>query len=128
MPFEPAKDGDLAFIGVNSRDNASALPQGILTKAQNVRLDRGIVSVRKGLQRKKDTDADDPIYGVGVYYDTTGQERIVLVMGDRFRVYNPTTNSYNDTQYPTGIALSSSEGVDVVYAVDTIFVTRVGLG
>jgi hypothetical protein len=124
MPFEPVKDGDLAFIGLNSRDNASALPQGILTKAQNVRLDRGIVSVRKGLQRKKDTDADDPIYGVGVYYDATGQERIVLVMGDRFRVYNPTTNSYNDTQYPTGISISSSEGVDVVYAVDTIFITR----
>lgn len=124
MPFEPIKDGDLAFIGLNSRDNPSALPQGLLTKAQNVRLDRGIVSVRKGLQRKKDTDVDDPIYGVGVYFDTAGQERIVLVMSDRFRVYNPTTSSYNDTQYPAGITISSSEGVDVVYAIDTIFVSR----
>lgn len=124
MPFEPAKDGDLAFIGLNSRDNASALPQGFLTKAQNVRLDRGIVSVRKGLQRKKDTDVDDPIYGVGVYYDSSGQERIVLVMGDRFRVYNPTSNSYNDTQYPAGISISSSDGLDVVYAIDNIYVSR----
>lgn len=124
MPFEPAKDGDLAFIGLNSRDNASALPQGFLTKAQNVRLDRGIVSVRKGLQRKKDTDVDDPIYGVGVYYDSSGQERIVLVMGDRFRVYNPTSNSYNDTQYPAGISISSSEGLDVVYAINNIYVSR----
>lgn len=124
MPFEPAKDGDLAFIGLNSRDNASALPQGILTKAENVRLDRGIISVRKGLQRKKDTDVDDPIYGVGVYFDSTGQERIVLVMSDRFRVYNPTTNAYNDTQFPVGVSISSSDGVDVVYAVDNIYVSR----
>lgn len=124
MPFEPAKDGDLAFIGLNSRDNASALPQGFLTKAQNVRLDRGVVSVRKGLQRKKDTDVDDPIYGVGVYFDSSGQERIILVMGDRFRVYNPTSNSYNDTQYPAGISISSSEGLDVVYAIDNIYVSR----
>lgn len=124
MPFEPAKDGDLAFIGLNSRDNASALPQGILTKAENVRLDRGIISVRKGLQRKKDTDVNDPIYGVGVYFDSTGQERIVLVMSDRFRVYNPTTNAYNDTQFPVGVSISSSDGVDVVYAVDNIYVSR----
>ncbi len=124
MPFEQAKDGDLAFIGLNSRDNASALPQGYLTKAKNVRLDRGIISVRKGLQRKKDTDIDDPIYGVGVYFDSNGQERIVLVMGDRFRVYNPTLNTYNDTQYPVGVTISSSDGVDVVYAVDNIYVSR----
>lgn len=124
MPFEPAKDGDLAFIGLNSRDNSSALPQGVLTKAQNVRLDRGVISVRKGLQRKKDTDLDDPIYGVGVYFDSNGQERIVLVMADRFRVYNPTSNSYNDTQYPAGISVLSSDGVDVIYAVDNIYVSR----
>jgi len=52
MPVEYLKDGDIKFVGLNSRDNPSALPAGHLSQSQNFRLDRGVATVRKGLQRK----------------------------------------------------------------------------
>jgi hypothetical protein len=46
-----AKDGDVGFIGFNNRLRPDQLTGGMLTDAQNVRLDRnGEAQVRKGIQ------------------------------------------------------------------------------
>ena len=54
MPLNDSylRDGDVAFVGLNSRDNPAYLPQGYVSYSQNFRLDRGVATVRKGLQRK----------------------------------------------------------------------------
>jgi len=84
------KDGDAGFIGLNSRDNPSALPQGYVSESINYRLDRGVATPRKGLQRKTSGDlAGKTIYGSTTYIDTTGQEIIVVVTERDLWHYNP---------------------------------------
>jgi hypothetical protein len=51
LPRMVAKDGDVGFIGFNNRLRPDQLAGGMLTDAQNVRLDRnGEAQVRKGIQ------------------------------------------------------------------------------
>ena len=45
------RDGDISFLGLQSRRNPLTIPSGYLQVAQNVRLDRGIAQTRKGAKR-----------------------------------------------------------------------------
>jgi hypothetical protein len=45
------RDGDTAFLGIQSRRNPVTIPSGYLQVAQNIRLDRGIAQTRKGAKR-----------------------------------------------------------------------------
>ena len=45
------RDGDTAFLGIQSRRNPLTIPSGYLQVAQNIRLDRGIAQTRKGAKR-----------------------------------------------------------------------------
>ena len=45
------RDGDRGFIGFASRLNPLSLQPGLLQQADNVRLDRGVATVRKGAKR-----------------------------------------------------------------------------
>lgn len=126
MPVELVKDGDIAFIGLNSRDNASALPQGFVSQSQNFRLDRGVATVRKGLQRKTSTlIAGQTVYGSGSYLNESGQEIFVIVVTNGLYTYNPQTEAFSSKiNFPNGETITSTEGVDVVNAVDKVFITR----
>lgn len=100
MPFEPAKDGDIAFIGLNSRDNPASLPQGSVSKSQNFRLDRGVATTRKGLQRKTiGSLLAQTIYGTGTYVQNDGQEVIILVVANGLYTYNPQTEVLSSKVY-----------------------------
>ena len=83
-------DGDAGFIGLNSRDNPSALPQGYVSESSNYRLDRGVASARKGLERKTvGSLVGKTIYGSCTYIDAVGQEIIVLITERDLWYYNP---------------------------------------
>ena len=45
------RDGDQGFVGFASRLNPLTIQQGLLQQADNVRLDRGVATVRKGAKR-----------------------------------------------------------------------------
>jgi hypothetical protein len=45
------RDGDTAFIGLQSRRNPLTIKEGYLQTAKNIRLDRGIAQTRKGAAR-----------------------------------------------------------------------------
>lgn len=45
------RDGDAGFVGYASRINPVALPSGMLQLSENMRLDRGVASTRKGAKR-----------------------------------------------------------------------------
>ena len=120
------KDGDSGFIGLNSRDNPSALPQGYVSESINYRLDRGVATPRKGLQRKTlEPLAGHIIYGSCTYIDSTGQEIIVAVTTDKLWHYNPKTeNLATAVSFPTGETITTSDGCDLVQAMDKVFISR----
>jgi hypothetical protein len=45
------RDGDMGFIGYASRMNPVSLPAGMLQLSENMRLDRGVATTRKGVKR-----------------------------------------------------------------------------
>jgi len=126
MPNEYQKDGDLGFVGLNSRDNPSALPTGIVSQSQNFRLDRGIATVRKGMQRKTlGALIGQVIYGVGTYINTSGQEIIICVLTDGLYTYNPQTETLSSkVLFPSGETIVTQDGCDVVTAVDKVYISR----
>ena len=107
MPNEYQKDGDLAFVGLNSRDNPSSLPAGIVSQSQNFRMDRGVATVRNGMQRKTvGALVGKTVYGVGTYINSTGQEIIIAVVTDGLYTYNPQTEILSSkVAFPVDTAL-----------------------
>jgi hypothetical protein len=120
------KDGDKGFTGLNSRDNPSSLPEGTVSESRNYRLDRGVASARKGLQRKTDeTLVGQEIIGSCTYIDPYGQEIIVLVTFNKLYYYNPQTEVLSlPINFPSGETVMFSDGCDVIQAIDKIFITR----
>jgi len=126
MPVEQLRDGDIKFVGLNSRDNPASLPAGFVSKSQNFRFDRGIATVRKGLRRKTSSAiVGQVIYGVGSYLNLTGQEIFVIVVTDGVYTYNPQTEILSSKiAFPAGETITTQDGCDVVTAVDNIYITR----
>lgn len=126
MANEYQKDGDIGFVGLNSRDNPSALPQGIVSQSQNFRLDRGVATVRKGLQRKTiGALVGQTVYGIGTYINSTGQEIIVVVVTDGLYSYNPQAETLSaKVSFPAGETITTQDGCDVVMATDNIYISR----
>jgi hypothetical protein len=91
---EYAVDGDEGFIGLNSRDNPVNLGKNFVSKAQNIRMDRGIATVRKGAERLT-TGAlvGQTIYGACAYTTATGTELIVVCVADGLYTFNPDTET-----------------------------------
>jgi len=118
MPNEFLKDGDISFVGLNSRDNPASLSAGIVSRSQNFRMDRGVATARKGLQRKTiGSLVGQTIYGTGTYILSSGQEVIVIVVADGLYSYNPQTEILSSKVYfpsrVTGKTLSSSDSLTV---------------
>ena len=126
MPNEYQRDGDIGFVGLNSRDNPSALPTGIVSQSQNFRLDRGVATVRKGLQRKTiGALIGQIIYGVGTYINSSGQEVIIAVVTDGLYSYNPQSETLSaKVSFPAGETITTQDGCDVVTAVDKVYISR----
>lgn len=118
MPSEILKDGDMSFVGLNSRDNPASLSTGILSRSQNFRLDRGVATARKGLQRKTiGSLVGQTIYGTGTYILSSGQEVIIIVVADGLYSYNPQTEILSSKIYfpsrVTGKTLTSTTSLTV---------------
>ena len=118
MPNERLRDGDIAFVGLNSRDNPSSLPEGLVSLSQNFRLDRGIAQTRKGLERKTIGEiVGQTIYATGTYILPSAQEMIVLVVANGLYTYNPQTEALSSKIYfpsrVTGATFTSSDSISV---------------
>lgn len=126
MANEYQKEGDIGFIGLNSRDNPASLSQGIVSQSQNFRLDRGVATVRKGIERKTIGDLVGlPIYGVGTYLNSTGQEIIIAVVSNGIYTYNPQTELVSTKiNFPSGETITTQDGCDVQAGVDKVFISR----
>jgi hypothetical protein len=126
MPPAPLFAGDKAFIGLNSRDNPIAIPAGFVSRAENIRFDRGTISVRKGLERLTTGGlVGETVYSSGVYINASGQEIIVICLGTSLYAYNPNTMSMGGPyNYPAGETITDPTVVSVFQAMDKVYITR----
>ena len=126
MGAQYASLGDNGFKGLNSRDNPNALPEKFLSKAQNVRLNRGIISVRKGTKRLTAAGlVGQTLFGSCVFTNTAGTDLIVLVVGDGLYTYNTATDALSaKVSFPVGQTIVSTDAVDVFQAGGEIFILR----
>lgn len=115
---EYAVDGDEGFIGLNSRDNPVNLGKNFVSKAQNIRMDRGVATVRKGAERlTAGTLAGQAIYGSCTYTTSTGAELIVLVVSDGLYTYTPETEALSaKVNFPAGQTIANGDEVELYQA------------
>jgi hypothetical protein len=79
---------------LNSRDNPVNLGKNFVSKAQNIRMDRGIATVRKGAERLTTGSlVGETIYGACAYTTATGTELIVVCVADGLYTFNPDTET-----------------------------------
>ena len=112
-------DGDEGFIGLNSRDNPVNLGKNFVSKAVNIRMDRGIATVRKGAERLTTGSLiGETIYGSCVYTTAAGTELIILAVADGLYSYNPDTESVSaKVLFPgtvTSATFTSPDGITAV--------------
>lgn len=118
MSKEYAVDGDEGFIGLNSRDNPVNLGKNFVSKSVNMRMDRGIATVRKGTERLTiGALVNQPVYGSCSYTTSTGSELIVVVVSDGLYTFNPDTDSLSSkVSFPAGQTITSSDEVELYQA------------
>lgn len=125
MPVELVKDGDAGFVGLNSRDNPSSLPAGVVSKSENYRLDRGIARPRKGLERLSTAEfSGTEIYGSTTYVDVNGVETIVFVTGTDLYKYTSVSGLSAPVPFPAGETITTSDGCTLCQGMDKLFITR----
>lgn len=126
MPPTPQFAGDKAFIGLNSRDNPIAIPAGFVSRSENMRIDRGMLTVRKGLERLTEGGlVNQTVYGSGVYINGSGQEIIVVCLSSSLYTYNPDTGVLvGPINYPAGQTITDPDVVTVFQAMGMVYITR----
>jgi len=79
-------DGDGGFRGLDSFNDATTLPQGMVTTSENMRFDGGKATVRKGLEFKSGSTYDftysagvDEVFASGVVSDVEDSNRDYLM-------------------------------------------------
>ena len=103
-------EGDVGFIGLNTRESPTVLQQGMISYGENIRMDRGVITVRKGVKRLTVTQLENKtIYGACPYTNADGTELIVIATGNGLYYFNPITTSVNATAiaYPSGTTITA---------------------
>ena len=112
-------DGDQGFIGLNSRDNPVNLGKNFVSQSQNFRMDRGVATVRKGMECLTPVGllTGKTIYGSCTYTNSSGTEFIVLVCQDGLYTFNTDTETPSSYKtFPAGETITASDEVDVYQA------------
>ena len=115
---EYAVDADEGFIGLNSRDNPVNLGKNFVSKAQNIRMDRGVATARKGAERLT-TGAlvGERILGTCSYTTADGTELIVLVVSNGLFTYNPDIVALSaKINFPAGQTITGDDEVELYQA------------
>ena len=90
MAYQQQTDGDMGFKGFASRLNPIALEPGMLQLSQNCRMDRGVITARKGLEKLTgQTLASDSLVTTYAYTDSQNVDQIMLVCLDGIYIYTP---------------------------------------
>jgi hypothetical protein len=115
---EYAVDGDEGFIGLNSRDNPVNLGKNFVSKSQNIRMDRGVATSRKGAERlTTGAVVGQDIFGTCSYTAANGTELIVLAVSNGLFTYNPDTGALSvKVNFPAGQTITAADEVELYQA------------
>jgi len=122
--YQIERDG--GFIGMESRTNPVLLKEQYLQYAENIRLERGIATRRKGTKRMSNgTIAGNTLVASGKYVTQDGSEKIVIVASDGLFLFSPDSNSYSSKYlFPTGRTAASTDRITVLQAVNKLYIHR----
>jgi hypothetical protein len=121
-------DGDQGFIGLNSRDNPQMLQKGQLSKSTNMRLNRGVATVRKGLKRLTPGGlAGVTLRHVTTFRNTSGQDLVILIASNAIYTYNTVTAAVVGPIFFEGAGvgtIDATDEVDALQAGGNLFILR----
>jgi hypothetical protein len=123
-------DGDIGFLGFNSRDNPNSLEKGTLALCQNYRLNRGIAETRKGLKRLTPGGTNGiPIRHITTYKTESGTDYVVMITQTGLFYYDAITGSKTGPiAYPTtgGVqeTILSTDDVGAFQALGNLYIMR----
>jgi hypothetical protein len=90
MAYQQQTDGDMGFKGFASRLNPIALEPGMLQAVSNCRLERGVITARKGLAKLiGETLTSDTLVTSYAYTDINNLDQILLICLDGLYKYTP---------------------------------------
>ena len=103
-------EGDVGFIGLNTRESPTVLQPGMISYGENIRMDRGIITMRKGVKRLTTEQlSGKTIYGACVYTNANGDEQLIFATNAGLYWFDPITNSVNNVAiaYPAGHTINA---------------------
>jgi hypothetical protein len=132
------KDGDDWFLGFASRLDPGNLPEKMLQASQNMRLQRGTATIRKGAKRLNGYVQDNRIgelRSTSVYTDpNTGEDFILMVLGGGMLLcyQDGTVYRYIDFTYSTNVNPSTAAyptinigtEVQAIQALNKVYILR----
>jgi len=131
-----SRDGDSAFIGWNTKNEATSLKPGFVQQADNVRMGGDRIEVRKGLDFLAGTvtltysAGDDQVFSSGVYSDPDDDNKnwMVAVTKTKAIIWNEGTPNGLDVNYDTGTSptVTSAHNAWVVQAFNKVYIFRLG--
>jgi hypothetical protein len=124
----PLIDGDQGFIGLNSRDNPQILQKGQVTKSVNMRLNRGVATVRKGLKRLTPGGLSGvTLRHVTTFRNSVGQDLVILIASNAIYTYNTVTAAVVGPILFEGVGVGTideTDEVDAFQAGGNLFILR----
>jgi hypothetical protein len=132
------KDGDDWFLGFASRLDPGNLPEKMLQASQNMRLQRGTATIRKGAKRLNGYVTDNAIANLrstSVYTDPdTGDDFILMVLEDRMllcyqdgTVYKRIDFTYSTNVNPVGAkspVINLGSETQAIQALNKVYILR----
>lgn len=117
-------DGDQSFIGLNTRDNPISLRPSIVSKSQNMRLEKGTAVLRKGalILDTGDIRANDLKILGSCIYDNGNQKLFVFATVDGIYTYEPESQSLSGLTAWVGVVVDESTEVKMYQGNNYVYI------
>lgn len=114
---QPAIVGDAGWSRLDMLTDPALLPEGTLSRSENLRFDQDGTGVRKGLSRQFPAGTNPgTILHAGIYKPDAGDDQFALVTASTLVLFRPDNQTRATYNFPAGETISSGDKVDTVQA------------
>jgi hypothetical protein len=113
------EDGDLGFTGLDMHTSPTLLGAGMLQLAENIRIDEGVISSRKGMTKVFNTNRG---HALKLFSDPDGNEQLIII--NRYSLYNSLGELVSN--YGAGLIYDVGEQVIPVQAFEKLYLFAEG--
>ena len=128
-----SQGGDPAFVGLNSYDDETTLPQGVVSTAKNVRMDSGKIQVRKGLDFLAGgvtltySSGTEQCFASGLFSSPADNEEwIIVATKDKAILWNKSNTSGKYVAYGGSQTVTTSHEAVILQSFQKVFIFRKG--